>query len=200
MKSNSNTVQATVIDYLERHHRCPAPAGKEHEVVRDYLDALCRAYAPPELEAGMAKLRGQWRYQRWPTIAELHDFMAEAVRELRGGPTGRGTSLAGLSKDQAERRWAAHVMRSEIGRRACDNGCARELWVWATKHVGTEPTEEVLAACYSAQQRHEAIRTEIAEHGTMNDEALEPIDIQAARTFAAGMAKRERELRTEFGA
>jgi len=177
--------------------RCPIsktdnPVGWG-KLVEEYIDAIYeRKMSPAALHDGMTHLRDNWKYNRWPTIAELLECLKP--------PQYVGT--AEISHKPKPDSWAEKVMRLPEGQQALREGFGRELYLWAEKNPGTIPGADVVEACRHAEARfRDSFRKQIdaARHlGKSPGEPMKALMNGVLLNAASAMDGLENKLKKEY--
>ena len=159
----------------------------------EIVDAIYeKEIEPGYLAARMMAFKATWKYNRWPTIAELLECLKP--------PQYVGT--AEISHKPKPEAWAEKVMRLSEGQQALSEGHGRELYLWAEKNPGTIPGADVVEACRHAEARFRAsFRKQIdaARHlGKSPGEPMKALMNGVLLNAASAMDGLENKLKKEF--
>jgi hypothetical protein len=132
MQASKKQIKELVIDQLHVHYRSrwnPETNAREFGILTDeFIDAIyARQIEVPTLKSVMSLFKGEWKYQRWPTLAELLDYMPEPDR---ASPM--------LKVITSPTEWADSMLRSDLGRRALDAGVGVSVEAWCIQHPGEQ--------------------------------------------------------------
>ena len=197
MQASKKQIKETLIDQLHVHYRCrwdsqtiPAEYG---QVVSDLIDAVYdRQISPEQLADGTKTLKADWKYQRWPTEAELLKYFQ---------PPPQLSSRESVKKGDRE-SWAETVMRSDEGQRALQQGYGRELYVWARRNQGLMPTQyDISDLCDEELKFRAKLREQIDAARKMEKSRDEPMKSLARASLlnaASAMNAAENKLKKDF--
>lgn len=128
-----------------------SPVNKKDDAKRygsmldEYIEAVyAERLSPEKIHDAMSSLRNTWKYNRWPTIAELLEILKP--------PQYVGTAEV-LKKPEKTESWADEVMRLPEGQRALKEGFGRELYLWCDKNPGIVPSQAIMAECKSGDDK-----------------------------------------------
>ena len=192
MTASKTEIHNRVIQTLE-NGRWRAPSqydGDPHgyaafcdEIVEDIHS---EGFTPAALLEGMKVFRRSWKPERWPSVADLLDF-------LRKGQAMTAPKIEAKPPETWDgERWAEQVMRSTAGQRALENGYGWEMYIWAKYHPGQSPQDDDERQMRDNQALGDKRRAECAggvEFGNVNV----PI------TWT-GFLRKEDEMRRRFAA
>lgn len=184
-----------MINQLHIHYRCRWDKEKNPieygQIVSDIVDAIYEAKIETgQLAARMTAFRATWKYQRWPTQAELLEILNPAQSPSAPPP-----------RKPEKQVWAERVMILPEGQQALRDGFGRELYRWAEDNPGTIPGTAVMDDCLNADGHFrdtlahliDTAKTRTAGKGNLGVYAM------AATLKAAGqMEGFETKLRTSF--
>ncbi len=134
-------------------------------------------------------------------FVDFEDMAEESMHQklARSGPRDPVTDF---DRKQAGDNWAHHIMLSADGQRACRDGYARELFVWATKNPNTRPTATTHEFCRSGEASFQRHLETLAKGVVMVDgePVDDPVIIRLANLLADAMLDRNRTLTERYGA
>ena len=143
MKASKIEISNSVIRALERGGCSPNrkfdtdPAAYAEYTGELVEDIHSEGFTAAAIQAGMTILRKNWKYQRWPTTAEIIDFLH------RGAAITEPAGKIGKTDEKPDpERWARQQMRSQTGQKALAQGWHYELWMWATRNPGKTPQDD----------------------------------------------------------
>ncbi len=165
-------VYGKFLDVLTRHYTFPKAAeGKEEAFLADYAEDLGR-YPDAVLERAARMIRSRHQTRTLPTIADCLAACREAWGELAPAQAPNHTTMH-PHWDTRRIEAANRLIRSEVGRRAADEGWIVALWDFCREHERWPGRFEAEALKAASVRR----RCEIAEaiEGWRQDGTLMPI-------------------------